>query len=242
MDRKVFIIKGYSENPEELNLDRHYSENYRSYFLSVAGGAYKADEIIYSEEPTAGELDAILQKFKLDFAVVILIGHGATQDDRQLFKLNKDEVIKAGQVHVNSKKCLIILESCRSEIKGIFTVDLNDKIPKFKYGGIVRAPITMEKSRELYDEQVEKCGDGTVVCFACSNNETAKNFYFSLVLIQIGFNWHLEYWHHFETLTITRLMPHISNEVNKVALKITGESQQPEIDGTLDFPFSVSKF
>lgn len=50
---------------------------------------------------------------------------------------------------------------------------------------------------------------------------------------QLQFNWHLEYWHHFETLTITSLMPHISNGVNKVALKYTRENETPEMSGNL---------
>ena len=122
------------------------------------------------------------------------------------------------------------------------TVDLNDKIPKFEYGGIYRSPISREKSIELYNEQINNCSDGIVICFACSNSETAKNFYFSFMLLKIGFNWHLDPINHYETLTITKLMPHIAIGVNELAVKNIGESQTPEINGTLDFPFSVSKF
>ncbi|MFT3934415.1 MAG: hypothetical protein QM726_12410 [Chitinophagaceae bacterium] len=242
MDRKVFIIKGYSKTDKELALDRYYSESYQNYFSSIAGGAYESGDIIYIEEPTVEEVNNILAGFNLDYSVIVLIGHGATQDDKQLFQLNNAEIIRPGQINPPSSKSLFILESCRTEVKNILAVDLNDKIPKFKYGGIVRAPISREKSRELYNEQINNCADGIVVCFACSNTETAKNFYFSLVLLQIGFNWHLEHWHHFETLTITKLMPHIATEVDKIAVEKTGEHQTPEISGALNFPFVVSKF
>jgi len=242
MNRKVFVVKGYSENDKELNLDRHYANNYQTYFNSIAGGAYELDEIIYLEDPTTDHLNDVLANFDLDFSVIILIGHGAAQDNYQLFKLNNDEIIKPGQIEPNSDKTLIIIESCRREAKDIMTVDLNDKVPQFKYGGLVRSPITREKSKELYIEQLEKCKDGIVICFACSKDETAINFFFSLVLIQQSFNWHLEHWRHFETLNINKLMPDISAQVKKLAMQNVGKNQTPEIIGNLDFPFAISKF
>jgi hypothetical protein len=242
MDRKIFIIKGYSDTATELDVDRHYVGKYSDYFQSIAGGAYDGNEIISLEEPTVKILNETLAKFDLDFVVIILIGHGATQNDNLLFTLNKNEIIKPGQIKTNADKNLILIESCRIEAQNIYTVDLNDQIPKFKYGGLVRTPISRKKSKEIYDEQLSKCGNGTVVCFACSSNEIARNFYFSLVLLQTSFNWHLEHWHHFETLTISRLMPHVTTEVRNFVQNMFGQNQTPEINGGLEFPFSVSKF
>lgn len=242
MNRQVIIIKGYSKTDEELGMDRYYAERYSTFFNSKAGGAYEPDEIKYYEDVNAKELSEYLSGLDLNFAVLVLIGHGATQNDNQLFQLNETEIIKAGQLVLDIEKQLIIIESCRSDIQSVYTVDLNDKIPKFKYGGIVRAVISRPQARALYDEQLEKCGSGIVVCFACSNDETAKNYYFSLVLIQIAFNWHLEHWHHFETLNISRLLPLVSSEVNEFSIKITGERQNPVMNVSIDFPFSVSKF
>lgn len=242
MIRQIFIIKGYSKSEEELETDRYYAEQYFAFFTSNSGGAYEKEEILYFEDITTTGFNKTIENLELNFSIVVLIGHGATQNDNQLFQLNKEEIIKAGQLEINADKQLFIVESCRIQIENIYTVDLNDKILKFKYGGLVRSRIDRNKARQLYNEQLERCENGLVLCFACSNNESAINYYFSNVLIQTAFNWHLEHSHHFETLNIFKLMNFITNEVNEIATKETGGSQNPQLIGNLLFPFSVSKF
>lgn len=242
MTRQIFIIKGYSKTEQELEIDRYYAEQYFAFFTSNSGGAYEKEEISCFEDITTTEFNKTTENLHLNFSIVVLLGHGATQNDNQLFQLNKDEIIKAGQLEINADKQLFLVESCRIQIENIYTVDLNDKISKFKYGGLVRSRIDRNKARQLYNEQLERCENGLVLCFACANNESAKNYYFSQVLIQTAFNWHLEHWHHFETLNILNLMNFVTKEVQEIATKETGESQSPQIIGNIFLPFSVSKF
>lgn len=242
MNKKIFLIKGFSETEQVLEFDRKYVNMYFNFFISNSGGAYLKEEVEILEDITTIELNQRTGNTKLDFAIVVLIGHGATQNDNQLFKLNKNEIIKAGQIELNAYKQLIILESCRAEIEKIDTVNLNNKTPTFKGGGKIKIPIDSEKSRQLYNDQIKKCNDGFVICFACSNNETAKNYYFSHLLIQLASIWHLDTRNRVKTINISELMILVSKEVNEISLKITGESQTPQQVGELDFPFSVSKF
>lgn len=48
-------------------------------------------------------------------------------------------------MELNIEKQLIIVESYRDILNKVFLIDLNDKLPKFEYGGIVRAPLTKKQ-------------------------------------------------------------------------------------------------
>lgn len=235
--RKVFLIKGFSENEIELNNDRKYIGYYKSFFQSNAGGAYDENEIDILEDSSTEDLKLKTQKDTFDYVIIVLLGHGATQGDYQLFKLNESEIIKPGQLYIDSSKLLIILESCRSLLSDMPTVDLSDKIPDYKEGGILRFPITRQKARAKYDKQINECKDGLVVCFACSKDETANDYMFSNYLIKYAFNWHLHWMNCDKTLNIRQLIENISPCLSK-----TDEKQNPEIVGDVDFPFAICKF
>ncbi len=236
------MVRGLSNSQDELNTDNFYLNCYYTFFRSKAGGAYEESEITTIEEPTAKELNSTTANSTLNYCIIVLIGHGASQENNQLFQLNKDEIILAGQLNPNCEKNLIILESCRSEIENVLTVDLNDKLPKFKYGGIVRSPINRQKARELYNEHLKNCKVGQAVCFACRKGEEAYNYYFSMGLIQSSFNWHLESGNHYSVLPIDGLMSYLSIEIPKLTQEKISENQTPEIIGNFDFPIAVSKF
>ena len=79
---------------------------------------------------------------------------------------------------IKSDRQLWLIESCRMIGSDIETIDIIDKKPTFKKGGVLpSAPITREKSRAIYDKQIKNCAKGNVICFACSN------FFISIVLL-----------------------------------------------------------
>lgn len=236
MDRLAIIIKGYSESAGELAIDRRYVRYYNTFLSGVAGGAWDEEEILILEEPTIRRLELLVEQKMPNFVLLILIGHGATKASRQLFKINRTTIIKAGQLALDVDKQLVIVESCRTEIKKIETVDLKDRIPMFRDGGIIRAPITRAKSREIYLTQLDYCSDGLVICHACQTNEEAANFYFSQALLTRSFEWHLQ--NHNKYFPINQLMEYVSQDVQG----ITRGKQTPEITGNIGFPFAISKF
>ena len=110
INRKVFIIKGHSKSEREKVIDEYYASWYLEFFTSCAGGAYLLEEVKYFSEPTHSLLRKEVEKEKLDYGIIVYIGHGANQDDNQLFQLNVDEVIKPGQFILNSEKQIIVLD------------------------------------------------------------------------------------------------------------------------------------
>lgn len=242
MIRKILLITGYPQNEQDKNTFNLYLNYYYNYFKGNSGGAYDDEEIIIYEQPKLSELKSLTKSLIANYAIIILIGHGAIANDNQAFKINEAEIIKAGQLELDIEKQLIIVESCRNIRNKIFLIDLNDKLPKFRDGGTMRAPINRDQAKELYNNRIVKCNDGVTVCFACSKGESAWNYYFSLSLLQGAFNWHLSSQNHFEALGICTLMEFVKTNVQKLAKQEINEEQNPEIIGTEDFPFSVSKF
>lgn len=242
MIRKVILITGHPQDKEDRNSDNFYLNYYYTYFRSNSGGAYDEDEILVFEQPKVTDLKKLTSNFKADYAVIVLIGHGATTNENQVFQINKNEIIKAGQLELEIDKQLIIVESCRNIHEKIYLIDLSDKLPKFKDGGVYRAPINRNKAKELYNNKIKECSNGITICLACRKDQSAWNYYFSFSLIQGAFNWHLSSQNHFKTLGINTLMKFVITNVEKVAEKEINKKQNPEIIGVEEFPFSVSKF
>ncbi|UZO79271.1 hypothetical protein NBT05_09840 [Aquimarina sp. ERC-38] len=238
MERKVFIITGHPHNDVQTELFKRFSKLYWTFFNDKSGGAYEKEEIIVLNQPTTEDLKSATKNSEKEFGVVVLIGHGATKENNQLFQINENEIIKAGQLDFSFKKQIIILESCRSKISNIETVDLSNKVPTFRDGGTFRNPLSREKSKELYLEQVKNCDNGLVICLACGLNEEASNFIYSSSLLQIGKNWHLSRQNHLQTMKINELMFLTTIEV----LAKTNNTQNPEMIGIREFPFVISKF
>jgi len=242
MKRRIYLVAGFGDDANQQSSINDYLQKYSDYFKSIAGGAWESNEIKLHETPSLDVLNQSLEEENLEFAIVVLIGHGAIKDNLHVFKLNENEIIHSGQLYTNSNKHIFILESCRCEIEKINTVDLKDKIPKFEHGGIVRAPINRELSKQLYINSIRNCVNDHIVCFACDINQTANNFYFSYGLLQTCMNWHLTPQPHRETLGINDLMNHLHDEVNKLSEKQIGKTQTPTANGFANFPIAVSKF
>ena len=242
ISRKVYIIKGFSKNEPELELDNCFVSLYADYFLSNAGGAYNTNEIIILNEPKSCFLNDLFSKQNLDFSIVVYIGHGGEKEDNQVFWLNEKEIIYPGQYMLNCNKQIIILESCRVIADEIITVDLKDKIPQFAEGGIVRYRLTKQQSREIYDSHIKRCDDGVMICFACRKGESAYNYIFSSVLLQCAFNWHLDATRHCAILPMDELMRLLFVDTINTAKREFNVVQVPNSKDNMNFPFGVSKF
>lgn len=241
-NRKVFIIKGYSKSDDENEVDTYYVNAYKDFFLSNAGGGYFNSEIEVLMEPTSKYLNLSLEKEKLEFGILVYIGHGANQESNQIFQLNETEIIKAGQFTLNCDKQIIILESCRVKSENILTVDLEDKIPKFEKGGIFRIPLNTEQCREIYNSHIKRCEKGLMICFPCRVGEMAYNFIYSKAMIQNAMDWHLDSSRHCAILPIDELTRLAWPETIIAAKGLFGVQQFPSSDGDMNFPIAVSKF
>lgn len=242
MDRRVIIITGGPKSPNEKEMFTTYLEHYKRFFSSNAAGSYEDDEISVLNEPTTEELNKLVDELSVHLCILVLIGHGATQDDNQLFQLNQAEIIRAGQIMIEADKKIIIMESCRSNIEHIPTVDLNDKKPLFEAGGVIQIPKDREEAKQIYIESILTCEPGLTICLACQQGEEAHNFYFSSSLLQIAFNWHSDNRISNRVLHLNELMHLTKQEVSKIALAEMNKSQNPENISIVNFPFCISKY
>ncbi|WP_289201824.1 hypothetical protein [Parabacteroides goldsteinii] len=181
----------------------------------------------------------MMVEIRVDFAVIVYVGHGATQDNYQLFQLSENEIIKPGQFVSISEKVLVILESCRCKINGINAIDLTDKIPNFRDGGIVRRKISREESRHRYIGQIKKCHIGLVVCFACSEDEEALDYIFTTELLEHAMNWYSNRENYNPVLSIVDVMKYISISLSIFKPDI---KQHPVFVGVEQFPFVISRY
>lgn len=240
--RKVFLVNGYSEISEELNVFNAYIEYYKRFFKSIVGGSYYESEVIHLNQPAYSELNEILQDEEVDYGILIFLGHGAINRDNQLFQLNKSEIIKAGQYTISAKKQLIILDSCRTFNEYINSVDWGNRTPIFKSGGKIRLSISITTARERYDSWIKNCKDGICICFPCEIGETANNFYFSYLLIETAINWHFDLKNTSPILTIDEIMSILASELPNHSSNTNGVTQNPETRGAFEFPFAVGRF
>ena len=161
----------------------------------------------------------------MDCSILVLIGHGATQDSKQLFHLKDKVLIQPGQIEL-SKKQHVIVESCRSSQTNAPIVDITDKVSNYYLGGILRFLISREKAKELFTDKVDTCTEGLVVCFACDEDESASSFHFSKTLLEKAKAWSNTPRNTNTTLPITTLMPALANEVTNLS-KAVKKNQTP---------------
>lgn len=241
MKRKSIIIKGFSKDSLELAMDKTYVKAYHDFFAKNAGGAYEKSEIILMAEPTLANLQNELKEEGIDYMIVIFIGHGANQEDSQLFHLNSTEIILPGQLDFSAPKKLLLLESCRTLTVAIPVIKQTNKIAKFKGGGKIQSPLSRFKSRNLYNQQLQKCDDGMVICYACDLGESAYNYFFSNEVLKQSGAWHKDSKNMGKILDIQTLFSPVSNEVSALTSKYS-KKQTPVISGTPPFPFGISKY
>lgn len=240
MRRKALIIKGKPYNDHQKQSFEDFANTYASYFGSISGGAFEAQEIEVLDQPSVTDIRELLKEQQLDYSILVLIGHGATQDSKQLFHLKDKEVINPGQIEL-SKKQLVIVESCRSSQSDAPIVDITDKVPRYRLGGVLRFLISREKAKEQFIAKVNSCSEGLVVCFACDEDESASKFHFSKTLLEKAKAWSNSSQNTNTTLPVTTLMPVVAREVTSLS-QASQKNQTPQIQGDIDFPFAVSKY
>lgn len=236
MKRNVLIIKGYSKTATELLNDRKIIQLYIDFFNSNAGGAFDFDnEILILEEPDIDIINNLTQLNEISYLVIVLIGHGANKNGIQIFQLQENLLIQPGQIQFDCPKQLHIIESCRDVID--FELDIkriNRLIPKYKHGGIVKMPLTRDESIEKFNIAVKNSNNGILYLFACSINESAYEYFFLQVLIDVSIYIH-EYFR--DTIcSAAEIFEHVKLEVSN----LTKGKQNPMKSGEVDFPFVIS--
>jgi len=188
MKKSILIIKGHSKTDIELLNDRKIIQLYIDFFCSNAGGAFDFNkEIFIYEEPELDTLNNLDFLNENDYLVVLLIGHGANKDGVQVFQMQENLFVQPGQIQFQCKRQLHILETCRNIID--FELDIkriNRLIPKYKYGGIVKRPLTREEAVLKFNQSLLKSEEGVLYLFAASIDESASGYLFLQIIIDIS--------------------------------------------------------
>ena len=236
MKKSVLIIKGHSKTEVELTNDGRIIQLYIDFFCSNAGGAFDFDnEIFIYEEPTIETLNKLDYLNTLDYLVVLLIGHGANKDGTQVFQLQEKLFVRPGQLQFHCTKQLHIIETCRNVID--FELDIkkiNRLIPKYRYGGIIKRPLTREESLLKFNQAIEKSNEGKTYLFAASIGESAYGYLFLQLLIDISI-----YIHEYFREEIVN-MGYIFDQTKKQVAELTKGNQNPTRNGDVNFPFVIT--
>lgn len=236
MNKSVLIIKGFSKTDDELINDRKIIQLYIDFFTSNAGGCFDLDkEIFILEDPELVQINELNFLNRQDYLIVVLVGHGATKDGKQVFQLNQNTIILPGQIQFKCERQLHIIESCREIID--FHIDiqrLNKLTPKYKYGGFVQKTLTREESSFIFNYALSTSNKGVIFLFACDINEKAYRYFFLQFLIDISIEFH-EYSRR-NVFGVSSIFEKVKNEVNKRSNGI----QNPVKMGETDFPFVVT--
>jgi hypothetical protein len=236
MKKSVLIIKGFSKSEIELINDRKIIQLYADFFFSNAGGAFDFDtEILYFEEPELETLKNLDFINELDYLVVVLIGHGANKNGKQIFQLKEELFIQPGQIQFNCDRQLHIIETCRNVID--FELDIkriNRLIPKYKYGGIVKRPLTRDEAGIKFNNAIENSEKGVIYLFAASIGESAYGYLFLQLLIDIAIYIH-EYFRESVVSTNT-----VFENAKKQVVEITKGEQTPTKIGDIELPFVIT--
>ena len=236
MKKSILIIKGHSKTEIELTNDRKIIQLYIDFFCSNAGGAFDFDnEIFIYEEPKLETLQNLEFLNTSDYLIVLLIGHGANKDGNQVFQMQKELFVQPGQIQFHCKRQLHIIETCRDIID--FELDIkriNRLIPKYKYGGIIKRPLTREESLLKFNQSIQNSDEGILYLFASSIGESASGFLFLQLIIDISIYIH-EYFR--EEIVGAN---YIFELTNKQVVELTKGNQNPTKIGDVDFPFVIT--
>jgi hypothetical protein len=236
MKKSILIIKGHSKTDIEQLNDRKIIQLYIDFFCSNAGGAFDLDkEIFIYEEPDLDTLNNLDFLNANDYLVVLLLGHCANKNGIQVFQMQENLLVQPGQIQFQCKRQLHILETCRNIID--FELDIkriNKLIPKYKYGGIVKRPLTREEALLKFNQSILKSEEGTLYFFAASIDESASGYLFLRIIIAISIHIH-EYFRE-EIVGANYIFEQTKNQV----VQLTKGNQNPTKIGEVDFPFVIT--
>lgn len=235
MKKSVLIIKGHSKDDIELDNDRKIIQLYKDFFHSNAGGCFEDDEIFILEDVQVEDIRKMSFLNERDYLIIVLIGHGANQNDTQVFQLSEKVLIYPGQIQFECKKQLFIIETCRNIIrKELDIFEINDLRPKYKYGGTVQHPLTKEEALQRFNNTILNSTDGITYIFACDIDQSAYNYYFLKLLIRYSIYLHEH--HRNRVYSVNEIFQIVKSEIEIM----TYGKQSPMITGKGDFPFVIT--
>ncbi|KAA9338788.1 caspase family protein [Adhaeribacter soli] len=162
--------------------------NMKRFLLSPTGGGWRNTEVKTARNPSAGALFKYLQNINTDFSLVYFSGHGSFQRGATYINVNLQQQYKLTHLATKSRKQLIIIDACRTVVEPEFLGILGEDFSK-----TFSSQLGLAQARNLYDNHLAKCENGTIVCYSCSVNEASvedlAGGYFTRSLLDSSNNW-----------------------------------------------------
>lgn len=245
MSRKMLIIS----NPGEFGAE-NYCEGvnqdvirYREFFTSIAGGAWESHEISTLNRPFPYEVDIALKNLVgQGYSMVIFCGHGYSRPDgTTMVELREGCTYDSRNFHSGSNKHTVILDCCRVVWDGL----LEHAQPHLDFHKNFGQPISKTMARARFDYAVSQCFNGTIILYACDNNESAEDDsrnggIYSHALRSTAIEWSKSI---SETKTLSIVAAH--NYASVKVQSISNNQQNPQIIKPRFkpyFPFAVSMY
>jgi hypothetical protein len=173
LTRKAFIIGSPTSAHGNLPGVRADHENYRSFLVSPAGGAWEHSEISDIGSVTASDLErTILTAQRHDYSLVIFAGHGSYNPRIQetLVCINDKEEVAVSRLNTGTRRQLTIIDACRT----VPIVELVEKLAA-RMDEFAKSLTNAYRAscRELYDQAIGSAEAGQSYVYSCSVNEAA---------------------------------------------------------------------
>jgi hypothetical protein len=143
-------------------------KNYIKFLLSPSGGAWDKSEIIALKNPEKGDLLNAVKTIKADYVLTVFSGHGAySLNGQTILAINRTEHLTLSNLVSKAPKQMFVVDACRSFIDSGISGFLGEELRNFP------SKLTKHEARTLFNNYLEKCEDGAVICYSCSVGETA---------------------------------------------------------------------
>ncbi len=227
----------YSDNYlAGVDFDIH---NFIRFLQSPSGGAWDKSEIIAIKNPNKVSLLGYVNAIRADYVLTVFSGHGAySLHSQTILAINRAQQVTLRELISRAPKQMFIVDTCRSFVDSGISGFLGEELRSFP------SRLTRQYARAIFDTYLEKCEDGVVVCYSCSEGETAKDSpdggYFTTSLLDKTQQW-VEYPSKFDILPINSAFTLAKNYlINKLT-----DGQTPQLKASRKryywFPFAIRK-
>lgn len=172
MKRKAIIIVNDDGVLEGISKD---IQNITGFLTSLSGGSWYESEIEVIKNPTLQNLRSKLtvqRLLGLDFCLVFFSGHGSSDGRKTHIQINNQkETIEESALFGFAKKQINFFDCCRCITKSLIqksarstTLAMDECLPNY---------LSVEDSRRIYSELVERAINQNPVFYSCELNEVS---------------------------------------------------------------------
>jgi hypothetical protein len=214
--------------------------HFELFLKSSIGGSWNSEEITRLNNSSFEDFISQFENAKCDYLLVYFSGHGNHFLKESNIAINDEDVISIPQLValINTKKALIILDSCREVVGESFS--------SFSGSEYLSFPSSEDtyNSSDTFKQSIENCGDGITIAYSCSVGERANENdlggVYTYSLLKSALNW-------FTSETDEEILGiNQASELSNDFIKMHSKNEQtPQVRNTIksdksfNFPFAI---